>query len=191
MPDNEFQRPLAKSLFQLTCGRERCTGNVNCEVRLVHLGKAVMMNPPAGTGPVSLSFPQRSCLYKLMLLAPLSNTQQMSCLLGKDWHDESLENQTTSPTQCCGDPCYALEMFMLSGNKGKDSQSYSGSDFCFVLSFILLCFLESVLLQSTMNQENENREPNPRETGLCRNTGGWLSVVPPTDPPLGQAGGGS
>lgn len=80
---------------------------------------------------------------------------------------------------------------MLSGNKGKDNQSYSGSDFCFVLSFILLCFLESVLLQSTMNQENENREPNPRETGLCRNAGGWLSVVPPTDAPLGQAGGGS
>lgn len=70
---------------------------------------------------------------------------------------------------------------MVSGNKGKNSQSYSGSDFCFVLCFVL-CFLESVLLQSTMNQENESREPNPRETGLCRNTGRWLSVVPPTDP---------
>lgn len=84
MPDNEFQRPLAKSHFQLTCGRERCTGNVNCEVRLVHLGKAVMINHPAGTGPVSLSFTQRSCLYKLMLLVPFSDTQQISCFLDKD-----------------------------------------------------------------------------------------------------------
>lgn len=96
-----------------------------------------------------------------------------------------------SPTQCYGDPCYALEMFMVSGNKDKNSQSYSGSDFCFVHSFILLWFLESVLLQSTMNQENENREPKAQRDPALQEHKRLALCSAPNRPPLDQSGGGS
>lgn len=39
MQDNEFQRPLTRSQFQLTCGTEICIGNVNREMKQVDLGR--------------------------------------------------------------------------------------------------------------------------------------------------------
>lgn len=80
---------------------------------------------------------------------------------------------------------------MVSGNKGKNSQSYGGSDFCFVHNFILLCFLESVLLQSTMNQENESRDPKSRRDPALQEHRQVALCSVPNRPPLGQAGGGN
>jgi len=39
MQDNEFQRPLSRSQFQLTHGRENCLRNVNRKMKLVDLGR--------------------------------------------------------------------------------------------------------------------------------------------------------
>lgn len=39
MQNNEFQRLLSGSQFQLTCGRENCIRNVNSTMRLVDLGR--------------------------------------------------------------------------------------------------------------------------------------------------------
>lgn len=97
MQDNEFQRPLSRSQFQLTCSRENCIRNVSSKTKLVDLGRRNDYKSPWRNPSISAYFHcAKSCFCKLIFVTLLSNILQtiMYYFPEKGWLNESLENNS-------------------------------------------------------------------------------------------------
>lgn len=97
MQDNEFQRPLSGSQFQLTCGRENCIRNVNSKMRLVDLGRKNDDKSPWWNPSISAHFRGVKELFlqtSVCRSPPNYSAHIIYHFPDKGWLNESLESKS-------------------------------------------------------------------------------------------------
>ena len=138
MQDNEFQRPLSRSQFQLTCGREN----------MVDLGRRNDDKSRRWFPSISACF---RCMKKLFLQtsvchSPLNYSANIiHCFPDKGRLNESLERKSTwSPySLICESSVCACNVHVT---KSQTCCHYiRGPYYCPPLSFLWLCYIESAL----------------------------------------------